>query len=590
MSKWILDTTDANISLMSQTLGISETASTVLANRGIRSKNAAIRYLRPDLRYLHDLSVFPDAVKAFDLIDFAISFNIRVAVYGDYDVDGVMSTVILAKGLKALGADVTTYIPAREEEGYGLNAAAVESLAKNQVKLLITCDNGIAAAEEIDFAKSLGMNVIVLDHHEPAFALDGEERTDVIPCADAILDAKMKDSPYPNGQICAGGLAFQFIRYMHQKYNKAFHLHDELLIFAAIATICDIVDLLDENRVIVKCGLELINSNANSNIGLLALIKSRNLQNKRIGVFEIGFVLGPCINAAGRLKHAHLSVDLFMAGSQMEAEVLAERLVSANNERKDMTAEAVESIAAKVASEDDSSLIKVIYDENIHESIAGIVAGRMKDMYQRPCIILTKSGDFAKGSARSVEGYHIFEGLLAQKHLLLKFGGHKLAAGLTILPENIEPLRTALNEACTNTAEDFQYVFHYDRELPLAECTYNLACELKQLEPCGKANPEPVFAAFGIAVKSVDTIGENKKTLKFSFDTGAGSIGGICFSQKDKFTEQLKKIKGEDTARMFLQGLSKSLKINMNILFNIDINSYNNQVNVQLKIIDFEIL
>lgn len=589
MAKWFLKKTDVNIDAMSKALQISHVLSAVLANRGIKTKSAALKFLNPKREEMYNTAELKDIDKAVALIVDAVAGNKRIAVYGDYDVDGVMSASILYRALKKYNADVVFYIPHREEEGYGMNISAVDKLHNKGVGLIITCDNGIAAIEEIKYAKNIGMEVIVIDHHEPGFSVDKEgKRTDIIPNAAAVIDPKQACCNYPFKSMCAAGITYKFVKYFYEYVKIDLDCEDEFLILASIATVCDIVDLVEENRIIVKYGLELINTDHNTNIGLKALIRERQIDSKKVSTFDIGFIIGPCINASGRLETAAIAAQLFTCEDEALAEELASKLVRLNDERKALTSKAVESAIAAMKEKELDKVI-VLYDADIHESIAGIVAGRIKDMFYRPAIVLTNSLDFAKGSARSIEGYNIFEELYKCKDLFEKFGGHEMAAGLSIKHENIAVLRERLNESCQLQESDFVQTIRIDKEIPISEVTFERANELKILEPFGKQNKEPIFGTKNLTACLVETIGENKKTLRFTFtveETGR-KIKAVCFNKLEQFVEMLGAKYGENALNKFKYG--RIANIRLDILYCVEVSEYNGNTYVNMRIIDFRI-
>ena len=589
-AKWIIDTTDANIPLMAETLGISPITAICLANRGVRTKNTAIKFLTPDIAYAHDARQMADMDKAVALLRESIAAKEKITVYGDYDVDGVTSTVILYKLIQRLGGVVSYYIPQREDEGYGLNLTAVGKLSDTGTKLLLTCDNGVSAHAEIAETNRLGIKVVVLDHHEPGFTEDADGvRTDVLPPADALVDPKRGDCAYPFKLLCAGGIAYKFAECMYRAMDEPFAHETEYAALAAIATICDVVDLTDENRILAARGLSMINANEDGNIGLRALMRAKGVADKPIGTFEIGYLLGPCVNATGRLEHAAFSVELFLAASESTAADMAKMLTELNEERRALTLQASEAALSSLPSDLDKVL--VLYDENVHESIAGIVAGRVKERVCRPVIMLTKTAEgFVKGSARSVEGYDIFEALFANKELFTRFGGHSMAAGLTMEAANVSVLRERLNAACTLTESDFIPVLHTDGELPIHSATYTLAMQLQVLAPFGKANREPLFTAYNVLASAADLIGASKTTLRFTFETENGrKVKGICFGKADLFCEMLTETYAPDVAKKFANGALRGLTVRLDILYGLEINEYNGNTAVQLRVVDFRL-
>ena len=587
MAKWFLRKNDVNIALMAQTLGVHPAVAVAMANRGIQTRKAALDFLYPKRESLGDVTGMKDMEKALQLTMEAIDDHRPISIYGDYDVDGVMSSSILCKGLRGLGANVSVYIPHREEEGYGMNMAAIRRLFEEGIDMIIACDNGIAATPEIQLAKDLGMRVVVIDHHEPAFTEDEQGvRQEVIPPADAVVDPKQADCPYPFKAMCAAGLCYRFIQALYGAKNLPNPGEDEYLILASIATVCDIVNLMGENRVLVKNALDLLNQGVCPNLGLRTLMQERQLMDKKLGTFDIGFIIGPCINASGRLETALSAVELFTTEEAGEATALARKLIELNDARKAITAEAVDK-ALLAMQEGELDKVIVYYDPEIHESVAGIVAGRIKDSICHPTIVLTDGMDCAKGSARSVEGYHIFEALLQCQDLFLRFGGHEMAAGLSLQKGNIPLLRQRLNEACILTESDFVPIIRIDQEVPLSAVTYELANELRLLEPFGKGNKEPIYGTKNVTADLVETIGENKKTLRFTFtieETGR-RLKAVCFNKMEQFMAMLEAAHGQRALQKFSYG--RMMNLTLDILYTIDINEYNGNTYVDMKICDF---
>ena len=526
-------------------------------------------------------------IRAGSLLAEAIRAGKKIVVYGDYDVDGVMSTSILYQTILRCGGNAVFYLPHRQKEGYGLNLKAVNQLAAEGIEVLFTCDNGIAALQEIALAKEKGMTVVVLDHHEPGFRGEGEERRDILPAADAIIDPKQRACPYPFKQMCAGGLSYYFAHHLLQIFEITDEgLERQLLTFAGIATVCDIVDLLGENRALVQMGLAEIGKT--ENIGLRVLIEEAGLSDKAISEYHIGFIIGPCINATGRLESGRLAVELFCTQDEKEAREKARHLVMLNAERKHLTEEAAE--RADIALQEGDALqdrVLVLYDAEIHESIAGIVAGRIKDKYYRPTILITGSEDGAKGSGRSIEGYHLFEALFANRDLFTRFGGHAMAAGLSLPVENIPVLRRRLNEDCTLTEEQMIPILRLEDALSFAEIDLGLAKELQTLAPFGKGNPAPLFASKGIHADRVDLIGKNKDILRLTLSEPENGIrlSAISFDGYEPLREMLKALyPAEDCDKIINSGLLPQL---LDIVYSIEINSYRGRSNVQLILKDF---
>ena len=584
MAKWVQRTTDANIELMAQTLGVHACVATAMANRGVRSRNQAANYLCPNEKNFHEPALFKDIEEAVKIVADCIEHGVRIAVYGDYDVDGVTGTVILCKILRERGADVIYYIPHRELEGYGLNSIAVERLIEKGVGLVVTCDNGVASEVEIALLSDAGIKTIVIDHHEPPEA----------PCgAAAMVNPKQAECEYPFDALCAGGLAYKFSKSLYNYYDKENPFEDEFLVFAAIASFCDVVDLQGENRLITQMGLKLLNDGRCNNIGLKALLTVRQLEDKEIGAFDIGFIIGPCINATGRLDRADIAVDLFLTEDEAEAQRLAAKLVLLNDERKALTSNSVELVLEEVVKPEwAEQKVLVLFKPEIHESIAGIVAGRVKEAVNKPTIIISRGRELAKGSARSIEGYNIFDELSKNTDLFERFGGHAMAAGLSLKEENIDELRRRLNETCSLTEDELVNTIYFDNYLELSEATFELAQQITMLKPFGKANHEPLFVTRGAVAESVDLIGATKTTLRFSFATETPNgknrwLKGICFGKAARFIEMMRERYSEAVCANFEKGLANGLSVVLDIIYSLEINEFNGNTSVQLNVKDF---
>lgn len=588
MKKWMQKRNKADIEKMSEALNVSPTFAQVLANRGIGTYSQAKNFIEADIENMYDGYLFKDMEKGIKAVSEAVDKGVKISVYGDYDADGVMSSVILYKTLKRFTDNVVYYVPHRQKEGYGINLDSIEELYKDGVGLILTCDNGIAAIEEAKRIKELGMTLIILDHHEPAFMLkeDGT-REDVIPVAHAVIDHKQKDCDYPFKELCAGAMAYKFSKLFFEQRMEEEFPQKEFLTFAAIATICDIVDLRDENRIIAKNGLRFIKDT--ENIGLKALLKQTGIENHSITEYHVGFIIGPCINATGRLESAEAAIELFTTENKERAEFLAQELSALNDERKFITqkgtAECFEAIENSPLCND---RVLVIYNDNIHESIAGIVAGRVKEKYYKPTIVITRSEEMAKGSARSIEGYNIFEELLKQRDLFHKFGGHPMAAGLSLLEENIDVLRKRLNDECLLTKEEMTPVLRIEKALEINEINLDLAQELLLAAPFGKDNPSPIFGTKSAFAEKVFLIGKNKNILKMSLrDTKTGTrVDAVDFGGYECFMEECVKLYGEEKAENIIKGLEG---IKLDIVYSISINSYMGMDSVSLHIKDFRL-
>ena len=573
-AEWKLQHSDANIALMSEVLGVSEFTAGVLANRGVRSKNAAFFFLNPSEEKLHDISLMAGAKKALERIRDSVGKE-KIVVYGDYDADGITSTVILCKVLRRLGADCEYYMPHRVLDGYGLNAIAIEKIGETGAKLVIAVDNGISAIDEIALANNLGIDVIVVDHHEPAFTINDGKRTDILPAAYAILDPKQYACEYPFKEICAAVLAYKLAEALCILLGEDFAEKDELLPLAAIATLCDIVPLVNENRIIVKLGLRALNQNKQANPGLGSLIALRGYMDRNLDTFTVSYVLGPCLNATGRLESAAIAVDLLLSADAQKSMELAEELVRLNNERKNLTKECVDRLMKHIPKE--LPKVLVLTDLDAHESVAGIVAGRIREATGRPTILLTKGDGALKGSGRSIEKYNIFEALLSINHLFIRFGGHAMACGITIAPENVDMLRKLINDSCPLGEEDFGTEMLLDGELGLGQINLKLSYELECIAPFGKGNEEPLFASMKLYTENVKVLDE-KRTLVFSFSKDGHRIKGVAFGKNELYDSLTKEA-----------GVNKNGGYFLDVAYAIETNEWNGEKSVQLRVKDFRV-
>lgn len=579
----MLRTCSLDIKRLAQEAGISETTACILTHRGINDASSIKRFMNSSLKDLYDPLMMKDMDKGTETIKEAILKGKSIIIYGDYDADGVTSTVILYRALKKCNAKVEYYIPDRELEGYGMCSDRVEKLQQEGAEVILTCDNGISAIKEIAFAKSLGMTVVVTDHHELPFKENDGIKEYIIPECDAVINPKQKDCMYPFKLLCGAGIAFKFAQVLYMKMGKKQEEAYELIEYAGIGTICDIVDLVDENRIIVKEALNIITDT--NNIGIGALKKVLGLEDRKITTYNVGFQIGPCINATGRLYKANLAVELFMCDDYNEALHIAEKLNELNKRRQDITNKSVEKIVNSIDTEDfKKERVIVIYDESVHESIAGIVAGRVKDKYNLPTFVITKGTEMPKGSGRSIEQYDMFEELMKCSSLLEKFGGHPMAAGVSIKEENIAVLRKLLNDNCNLTDSDIIPKLRIDKKLGVNKITFDLIKEIELLEPFGKGNSTPVFAEKGLIAESIRFIGKDKDTLKLTlkYEGDNKRIDAIAFG------------KGEEFKNAFLSKFGTSYEtgydkyvIRIDIVYYPCISEYNGYKSLQLRINDF---
>lgn len=578
-----------NAKEMSRSLGISEELAYIMGNRDIRTVEEGRRFLNASINDLYAPELMKDMDKGTDIIIDSVNTQKNIVVYGDYDADGVSSTVILFKALKRCGANVNYYIPDRESEGYGMNSDRIRLLKEEGCQVILTCDNGIAAYEQVKLAKELGMTVVLTDHHDVPYISAGSEHIEyIIPEADAVINPKQKNCSYPFKLLCGAGIAFKFAQRLYEKLGINKKELEDYIEIAAIGTICDVVDLLDENRIIARYGLFLMNRTKNT--GLKALIKENGLEGRKLSSYHVGFIIGPCINATGRLDTAALSVELLLCEEEGKAAELAKRLKELNTERQNMTVNSVEEISSSI----ESSSIKndrvfVIYNENVHESIAGIVAGKIKDKYYVPSIVLTKGKNMVKGSGRSIENYNMFEELTGCKELLDKFGGHPMAAGLSLKCENIDLLREKLNKNCKLTEDELTPKIRIDEQLCLKRLNFNLIDELEVLEPFGKGNPSPVFAVKNIRVHRISIIGKDKNIFKlYCGEKGCSKkFEAICFDGIGKLKDILINKYGEGIYSKIEFSVPENLYLDM--IYAPGINDYNGVKNIQLTLKDFRL-
>lgn len=591
MAKWVLSAKRADFNLLSVKFNISPVIARIIRNRDIISLDEFDKYLNGDLSKLNDPSSMLDMVKACSLMREYINENRKIRIIGDYDIDGVCSTYILYRGLTECGADVDYAIPHRIHDGYGLNESLVQSAYDDGREIIITCDNGIAAIEQIDFAYSLGMHVIVTDHHEVPFELeeDGITKLEKLVAAEAIVDPKREGDNYPFDGICGAVVAWKFIQMLLKMANiekaKADKLILELMEEAAIATVGDVMELKDENRIIVKEGLARINNT--ENIGLKALIRAVGLSDKQITAYHIGFVIGPCINATGRLDAATRALELLLCKNPDTAAIIANELKNLNDARKDMTELGVNQAIADIES---SSLrddrVLVIYLPDIHESLAGIIAGRIRERYEKPTIVMTDAESGIKGSGRSVEAYDMFAELSKHKELFTKFGGHRQAAGLSMSEDNLDIFRKSINEDCTLTKEDLICKVTIDIELPFAYVTEDLIEELSLLEPFGNGNSKPVFAQRDLPVISAKVIGKKKNLLLIKVADKNNRIFELkIFNKTDVFMNEIDQLYGEGTSGDLVEGSASGVKID--VIYYPGINEFNGRRSLEFIVNDY---
>ena len=572
MEKWVIAAKRADFNQIGQQFHIDPVIARLIRNRDVIGEDKIREYLSGTVQELPSPWLMKDMEKAVDILEKKISQKAKVRIIGDYDIDGVNATYILLEGLERLGAYVDSDIPDRIGDGYGLNRHLIDRAYDAGIDTIITCDNGIAAANEIAYGKELGMTIIVTDHHEIPFdEIDGE-KIYRLPPADAVIDPKQKDCVYPFKGLCGAAVAYKLMEALWESMGKDSTDLDDLIENVAIATVGDVMDLEDENRIFVKEGLQMLKRTKNP--GLKALIECTGIDKESLNSYHIGFVLGPCINASGRLDTAKRALKLLRVRTQKEADILAGDLKALNDSRKDMTEEAVKLAKEQVETTDLSDdRVLVIYLPDCHESLAGIVAGRIRECYYKPVFVLTDAEDGAKGSGRSIDGYHMYEELNKCKDILTKFGGHRLAAGLSLEKENIAEFRRRLNENCTLTEEEMKEKVTIDMEMPFLCVTEELVKELELLEPFGKGNTKPIFAARGVTLLGARILGKNRNVLKIKAQDANGSvIEAMLFQNVEGFLKNMEETYGRMEVDALLQGRGGHIKIA--VTYYPDINEY----------------
>ena len=522
MQRWFITMKKADFNRIGEKYHISPILARLIRNRDIIGDDAIDFYLNGTIADLYDGMLMKDMDRAVEILAEKIREEKRIRVIGDYDIDGVNATYILQEGLSVLGADVDTDIPDRVKDGYGLNKMLIDRALDDGIDTVITCDNGIAAAEEIAYAKDNGLTVIVTDHHEVPYIEMDDEKEYIIPKADAVVDPHRADCGYPFKGLCGAAVAYKLVEALYNVMQRDPEDVDYLMENVAIATVGDVMDLNGENRIFVKQGLEMLKRTKNP--GLKALIECTGIDADRLNAYHIGFVIGPCINASGRLDTAKRALELLNARTRRDAVMLAEDLKALNDSRKEMTergvAEAVDLIETTSLKDD---RVLVVYLPDCHESIAGIIAGRIRERYYRPVFVLTKAEDGVKGSGRSIESYDMFAQMCRCRALFTKFGGHKLAAGLSLEEENVQRFRETINALCDLTEEDLREKVSIDMQLPFPYITERLVQELEILEPFGKGNPKPLFAGKDLRVISPRIFGKNRNVLKCRLEDPQGN-------------------------------------------------------------------
>ncbi len=587
MSKWILQRKSADYATLSSKLKVDPVIVRLMVNRGLSTYDEMEEYLHPTLNNFPNPHLFADMDKACELLRNAINSHIKIRVVGDYDVDGIMSTYILSEAIARAGGDVDYAVPHRMIDGYGINPDMVQAAYDEGVRFIITCDNGIAATPAVDLAKELGMTFVVTDHHEVPFELDadGVTKHQLSPSADAVVDPKRDDCLYPFKGICGAQVAWKlaYVLYEYMGINCA--EADRFLQFAAIATVCDVMELKGENRATVYHGLKALEHTDNP--GLNALLARNQLKDSKLSCYHIGFVVGPCLNASGRLDTASRAIELLKESDDARALAMANELVELNIQRKSMTQNgidrAIEMIEEGPLKED---RVLVVYIPELHESLAGIVAGRIRENYCKPTLVITDAEEGAKGSGRSIPAYNMFESLTEVKDIFTKYGGHPMAAGISLHTDRIDELRRRLNDNCQLTDDDMQEIIKIDCDMSLSYITEELVDSINLLEPYGTGNSKPVFALRNVPVKRASYMGKEGQYLRLTVGTDdGGTMTGLMFRGVQDFESLVTERFGEKAFAGLFSG--QDAGVTLSIIYEPSINEFRGNRNLQIIINNF---
>lgn len=583
--KWFVINKGADFAGIAKRFGISPVTARLIRNREVMGDEAIARYLKGGIGELYDPHLLLDSDRLTDILVQKISEQKKIRVIGDYDIDGVMSTYILYKGITRCGGSVDFQIPDRMKDGYGINDHLIEQADEAGIDTIITCDNGIAAIGEIAHAKSLGMTVLVTDHHEIPYTEERGERHYKRSEADAIVNPKQMECTYPYKNLCGAAVAWKVIQILYEKCDIAVEESYDFLENVAFATVGDVMDLTDENRILVREGLKRIHTTMNP--GMRALILQNKLEPEQISSYHFGFVLGPCINASGRLETAKIALNLFLQEDVKKASEIAAELVDLNAQRKDMTAEGVELAMQQVEEGNTGEKVLVVYLPDVHESLAGIIAGRIREACHKPTFVLTKSEDGVKGSGRSIEAYSMYEELCKCQELFTKFGGHPMAAGLSLPEANVEIFREKINACCGLTEEDFIPKIKIDIPMPVDYPDIPLVNELLLLEPFGKANVKPQFADKNLGIDRAVVVGKNQNVLKLTLKTERGkSISAVYFGDVEEFREYYGRKYGENEVQQAFLGRTNGIR--MSVVYYPEINRYQGNESIQIVIKNYQ--
>ncbi len=581
MEKWYVAAKRADFQAIGEKFHIDQVIARIIRNRDVVGDESIDEYLNGTLEHLHSPELLNGCREAADLLLKKIEQKKKIRIIGDYDIDGVNATYILYRGLRRLGARVDYEIPDRMKDGYGLNIHLVELARGEGADTILTCDNGITALEQTEYARKLGMTMIITDHHEPLYEEKEGEKIWKLPRADVLIDPKLESCRYPFKKLCGAAVAWKLIQMLYQ-ISGLDPMALEFLPFAAIATVGDVMDLEGENRIMVKWGLKALEETKNP--GLRALIRETRLEGSSLSAYHIGFVIGPCINASGRLDTAKRSLRLLLAEDEAEARELAVELKQLNDERKDLTARGVEQAVMKIEHTPlGKDRVLVVYLPGCHESIAGIIAGRIREKYHKPVFVLTDGADCVKGSGRSIEAYSMFDEMVKCQDLFLKFGGHPMAAGLSLPGDKVDEFRRRINEACTLTEEDFVEKVMIDVPMPIDYITEELIGQLSLLEPFGKGNTKPLFAERDLKIQTCSILGKNKNVVKMTvWNQGGTAMEALYFGDVETFLEDLQKKWGREAVEKLLMG--QSTDITLSVTYYPSVNEFRGRRTLQIVI------
>lgn len=582
MEKWFVAAKKADFDAWSKKFHITPVTARIIRNRDILSEDEVDKFLNGTFLDMYPPELMLDMEDAAAILEEQIRFGSKMRVIGDYDVDGITSSHILTKGLRVLSANVDTVIPHRIKDGYGLNDGMMEEAYADGVKTIVTCDNGIAAASQIALAAQRKITVVVTDHHEVPYTEENGERMELLPPAAAVVDPKRADCTYPYKNICGAVVAYKLVELLFRRAKMEPSLRqeylDEFIQLAAVATVCDVMPLMDENRIIVKEGLKRLHDKPC--LGLKALMEVNGIEPKKLSAYHLGFVIGPCLNATGRLDSAKRALELLGAEDMRLAVTVAGELQEMNDSRKLMTQKGVEEAINYVGQNRmEQDKVLVIFLPDCHESLAGIIAGRIREKFGKPTFVLTRGEEGIKGSGRSIEAYHMYDGMTACKTLFTKYGGHKMAAGLSMREEDIPKLREALNAGCGLTEEDFIPRVHIDVPMPLAYAGKKLAEELSVLEPFGTDNPKPLFATKNIRFISGTKMGAKGSFARYCVEENGQVYEVVYFGGLDRFHAFLEERYGKGASEALYE---KKCGYQLSITYQLGINSYKGRDEVQI--------